>query len=216
MFYSVDWFRAKAGAMSRDEFRTHFPSAVLVTHRILGGRLKTMRREVAWPKKDANKKAITLMHIPPTVELDPNDFELMADRPFTDNFCLQIRKSDVEAPGETDPPGNPTRSIKVGRFASSDVVINDYTVSKRHAWFLIDPIRDHYWVSDVGSTNGTRVDNVRLLAGKRAFIRSRQLVTFGRMVFTFYTCADFYDHLLMHSGRTVEAEVVSRRQQGDG
>lgn len=45
--------------------------------------------------------------------------------------------------------------IDCGRTPNNDVVIDDSTVSKLHAWFRLEG--DHFVVYDAGSRNGTRV-----------------------------------------------------------
>lgn len=48
----------------------------------------------------------------------------------------------------------------VGRDSGNDVVIADYEVSRRHARLLYK--EDHYFIEDLGSTNGTFVNGFRL------------------------------------------------------
>jgi hypothetical protein len=60
-------------------------------------------------------------------------------------------------------------AFTIGRAAQNDVSIDgDEFASARHA--RIEPRRDGVWVSDVGSTNGTHVNGVRI-------DRPRKLVT---------------------------------------
>ncbi|HZV02297.1 MAG TPA: FHA domain-containing protein, partial [Planctomycetota bacterium] len=46
--------------------------------------------------------------------------------------------------------------VAVGRAENSDIVVDDPDVSKRH--LVLDRRNGRWWVEDVGSTNGTRVD----------------------------------------------------------
>ena len=56
--------------------------------------------------------------------------------------------------------------LSVGRAAGNDVTIpRDEYASSRHARF--EPRRDGVWVEDVGSTNGTYVNGVRLTRERR-------------------------------------------------
>src|SRR3954451_24093090 len=56
--------------------------------------------------------------------------------------------------------------ISVGRAANNDVAIDgDEYASARHARF--EPRRDGVWVEDVGSTNGTYVNGIRVTRGRR-------------------------------------------------
>jgi pSer/pThr/pTyr-binding forkhead associated (FHA) protein len=57
-------------------------------------------------------------------------------------------------------------ALTVGRGAQNDLTLgNDDFASARHARF--DPRRDGVWVSDVGSTNGTFVNGVRVAKPRR-------------------------------------------------
>ncbi len=56
--------------------------------------------------------------------------------------------------------------ISVGRAANNDVAIDgDEYASARHARF--EPRRDGVWVEDIGSTNGTYVNGIRVTRGRR-------------------------------------------------
>src|SRR5438552_2872810 len=70
--------------------------------------------------------------------------------------------------------------IVVGRDPASDVELPDDSVSRRHA--MIEPTDDGYVVSDLGSANGTyvnetRIDSRRLGSGDR--------IRFGNHIFKF-------------------------------
>jgi hypothetical protein len=56
--------------------------------------------------------------------------------------------------------------LTIGRGPLNDLQLgNDDFVSGRHA--LLDPRRDGVWVEDLGSTNGTFVNGVRLASSRR-------------------------------------------------
>jgi hypothetical protein len=52
--------------------------------------------------------------------------------------------------------------VSVGRMVGADIVIPDDSISRLHAWFRVEAGNVH--VTDVGSSNGTRVGGVRLAA----------------------------------------------------
>jgi hypothetical protein len=59
-----------------------------------------------------------------------------------------------------------THPLTIGRAANNDVPLaTDEYASSRHA--RIEPRRDGVWVSDVGSTNGTFVNGIRLTRERR-------------------------------------------------
>ena len=64
------------------------------------------------------------------------------------------------------------RAITIGRGAQNDVSLDgDEFASARHARF--EPRRDGVWLEDVGSTNGTYVNGVRLDAARGGCRRRR-------------------------------------------
>lgn len=96
-------------------------------------------------------------------------------------------------------PTSPKKSpIKLGRSTSADVVVNDYTVSKEHAWFAAMYFPDRaprYLFMDRGSTNGTFVGGVKVPANSRMEVKSGDKVVVGRMAFVFLNPQDFYKYL---------------------
>jgi pSer/pThr/pTyr-binding forkhead associated (FHA) protein len=51
------------------------------------------------------------------------------------------------------------RRVTAGRGSGCDLVVRDTTVSREHAAFVLRG--DTWWVLDLGSTNGTRVNGLR-------------------------------------------------------
>src|SRR5260370_3394578 len=52
----------------------------------------------------------------------------------------------------------------MGSAPSNDLIIEDATVSRSHARFTRAAARDEYQITDLGSTNGTYVNERRLLS----------------------------------------------------
>ena len=72
---------------------------------------------------------------------------------------LVVLKSSALAEGEEHPLDS--TPLTIGRGSDNDLSLDgDDFASARHARF--DPRRDGVWVEDVGSTNGTYVNGVRL------------------------------------------------------
>lgn len=68
---------------------------------------------------------------------------------------------------------------KVGRHPDSDIFLDDITVSRRHAEFMIR--KDEYFVVDAGSLNGTyvnkqRIDQAKLVTGDEVQIGKYKLI----------------------------------------
>jgi putative nucleotidyltransferase with HDIG domain len=68
--------------------------------------------------------------------------------------------------------------LRVGRLASLEVVLDDTSVSRRHAEIQKTP--DGWYVRDLDSTNGTYVNGVRIGPMKH-LLRSRDILQFGKV-----------------------------------
>ena len=83
--------------------------------------------------------------------------------------------------------------ITCGRTANNDVVIDDVTVSRFHAFFRQ---KDNQWaVADSGSKNGTTLDGQRLEPRRERPIDSGMVVKLGDVATTFHSAASLYDLL---------------------
>jgi pSer/pThr/pTyr-binding forkhead associated (FHA) protein len=69
--------------------------------------------------------------------------------------------------------------IYLGRDITSDIVLNDPEVSRKHTRLLLQP-NGGYLVEDLGSTNGTFVNGQRLLGPH--LLREGELVMFGENI----------------------------------
>jgi hypothetical protein len=85
--------------------------------------------------------------------------------------------------------------LMVGRLPDCDLVIEDPSVSKRHAVLRWDKVMRRCTVSDSGSTNGTTV-NGSMLAGPELQLKDGDLVTFGSVPFCFLLTDSLYVRLL--------------------
>ncbi|NDE59455.1 MAG: FHA domain-containing protein, partial [Acidimicrobiia bacterium] len=65
--------------------------------------------------------------------------------------------------------------LVVGRLAENDIVFDDSNVSRRHA--RIAPSTNGWVVTDLGSTNGTKVNGV-VIGGERS-LRDGDIITVG-------------------------------------
>lgn len=84
--------------------------------------------------------------------------------------------------------------ITVGRTANNDVVLNDITVSRFHAYFKK---RGEDWVvCDAGSKNGTQVNGRRLDARKERKIENGTTVRIGDIETMFHLRDDLFEIML--------------------
>ncbi|HUH03381.1 MAG TPA: FHA domain-containing protein [Kofleriaceae bacterium] len=83
--------------------------------------------------------------------------------------------------------------ITVGRTPNNDVVIDEVTVSRFHAFFRP---RDHGWIiCDSGSKNGTRLDGERMDARREKAVTSGSRVQLGDVQTVFYTADNLFEIL---------------------
>jgi hypothetical protein len=96
-------------------------------------------------------------------------------------------------PGETNPRAN--ARIFLGRAPNNDLVVPHPTVSKLHAYFARD--QDKWWLVDVGSSNGTKMNGLRAPTRARVSLHDGDLLLFGRCAFTFLSARRLFE-LLTH------------------
>lgn len=74
-----------------------------------------------------------------------------------------------------------SESMSIGRKSSNDIQLNDLTVSGRHS--LITTLRDHTYIEDLGSTNGTILNGKRII---KALLQQCDIIQIGTHIFTYY------------------------------
>ena len=79
-------------------------------------------------------------------------------------------------------PATPRGAYYIGRINGNDMIMPDYAISKRHA--IIDVENGTYYLRDAGSTNGTKINGLRL-AKKRVQLKDKDVIGFARYEFTF-------------------------------
>jgi len=83
-------------------------------------------------------------------------------------------------------------NLVIGRSSTCDVVINDYSVSKTHARITHDDRLKRTMVTDLGSRNGTFMDEHRLEEGRPSLIRSGDEIRLGRLNFVYLEPSELY------------------------
>jgi hypothetical protein len=99
----------------------------------------------------------------------------------------------------------PANMICLGRAANNDIVVANKTVSKLHTYFVAPEEAGSYEIVDANSTNGTLVNNKRLVAYKNKSLFNRDNIQFGPSIqMAYLTSEGFYDLLqqLHRSGIT--------------
>lgn len=91
--------------------------------------------------------------------------------------------------GKYSPPG----PISVGRTNDNDIAIAESSISKRHCLVGITP--GEMKITDLGSTNGTIVNGVKLEAKKAHPLCGGEALVFGRFALVIYRPTAFMDYL---------------------
>jgi pSer/pThr/pTyr-binding forkhead associated (FHA) protein len=88
--------------------------------------------------------------------------------------------------------------VSIGRTADNDLAIPEYTISTHHC--LLALVDGEYRLTDMGATNGTRVDNVPLVPRKPCRLKGGETIVMGRFGMLFLLPRGFAEYL---DGRTI-------------
>lgn len=174
-----------ATSLTLDEYVNRHPYAVLIARKMMGGLIQHKKTRATGKTKAMQWS--TMLHMEPVKQeetLDPCESGMMKTRTLKPQRVFPIQKV-------SDEPG----SIRIGRGAKCDVVINDYTVSKHHAEFVWDAGTRHHFLVDKGSTNGTSVGTRELSVDERCSLKSGYWLVFGRVVCQYLTAEAVYAEL---------------------
>jgi hypothetical protein len=84
-------------------------------------------------------------------------------------------------------------AITIGRAGRIDILIPHISISRKHACILFDKKNSQYFVMDVGSANGSFLNNEALMPHEPMVLTSGATVLFGRHVLcTFLLPQDMY------------------------
>lgn len=85
---------------------------------------------------------------------------------------------------------------KIGRFGSCDIVINDVTVSKLHAEIEASGGQGSTWLSDLNSSNKTKLNNLTLQVARSYELKDGSVIEFGRVRATYRTYCPTDDSMI--------------------
>jgi pSer/pThr/pTyr-binding forkhead associated (FHA) protein len=91
------------------------------------------------------------------------------------------------------------RGITVGRTGNNDVVLDDGTVSRFHAWFQREP-DGRLYLADAGSKNGSFLAGVRMPPRRPAPLTDGCRLRFGQVEVSFYLPDGFLKLLARRHG----------------
>ncbi|WP_020470331.1 HD domain-containing phosphohydrolase [Zavarzinella formosa] len=125
-------------------------------------------------------------------------------------MMIRLRGISGEVKGKTWESVN---VMHVGRIGTMEIVLDDTSVSRRHADLRL--AETGWWVKDLGSTNGTYVNGIRLGAAERQ-IHPRDIVQFGKVAMMVEMSENGPAEPLSSSSDQiiVEGELASSWQEG--
>jgi NADPH-dependent 2,4-dienoyl-CoA reductase/sulfur reductase-like enzyme/pSer/pThr/pTyr-binding forkhead associated (FHA) protein len=104
--------------------------------------------------------------------------------PHRDAFLVPAAPGDSGAPGNAgEVKLNQEQAMTVGRQAGVFLLIDHASVSRRHAEITYE--NGHYVLRDLGSSNGTFVNETRLETGTSRVLESGQRLRFGHISYQF-------------------------------
>jgi len=132
----------------------------------------------------------------PDIAMGTQTLTIEEDYPEEPDHTLPYGK---EMPSETDLEVYPLAKkagasfqdrITIGRTSNNDVVLNDTSVSRLHAYIRRDG--QGWIVADAGSKNGSWLRGTQLDARREIALPSRAVIKLGEVELTFYTAADLF------------------------
>ena len=75
-----------------------------------------------------------------------------------------------------------TKNLRLGRIEGNDIVLPDSSVSSKHA--LLEVKTEGIYLTDLGSTNGTTINNHRIQTNTKIMLHPGDQVAFGASVFS--------------------------------
>ncbi len=160
--------------LGREEFLASSAPAVLVRYRSAKG--------------DAESGATTL-----TIDQDEGQETIEETMPHGKDLGIR-EEADLEVYPLTKKPGAsfPDR-ITIGRTPNNDIVVNDHSVSRFHAYVRHDG--KTWLVADAGSKNGSWLDKSTLEPRKERKLGARCVLRIGDVDLRFLLAADLFTAL---------------------
>ena len=161
--------------LGRDEFLAVAAPAVLVRHR---------------PPDPEN---ISRAAAAAALALDQDLRETVDGRMRHGKFTAEATEMEVYPLAKKPGASFPDR-ITIGRTANNDVVVNEHSVSRLHAYVRQ---AEGWVVADAGSKNGSWLNDAELEARREAPLLPGAVLRLGDVDLTFYRSSDLFD---LHGG----------------
>lgn len=165
---SVEYLREVAAAFEVSEFIDYLKRPVLAGSAIHEGMLSSQ----ASPTQP-RKRQKTLMFIPAR--------KMIAEAKIAVE-SLPLQQSLYPLVKGSESTSKDPNTFSIGREPGSDMVVPDFSISKEHA--VIEIVGEQYFLSDLRSSNGTRI-NRNPDKIKKVELKDGDLISFSRFEFSF-------------------------------
>jgi FHA domain len=91
------------------------------------------------------------------------------------------------------PRDSPKGPITIGRTSENDVVIPEYSVSRKHCFIAV--VAGGYRITDWGSANGTIVNEIDIGKMTPCALHGGEIITLGRLMLLFLPTRQFAEHI---------------------
>lgn len=139
-------------------------------------------------KLAANSNPYTLPVIPSAAFLAPllpirTAHMLVAGNDIDDASTMMLNSQDPDmtaAPEHTHTPISQTEALTIGRESASKLIINHQSISRHHA--AITCANGAYFLRDMGSRNGTFINDTRLDPDRDYLLKPRDYIRIGNLI----------------------------------
>jgi pSer/pThr/pTyr-binding forkhead associated (FHA) protein len=94
--------------------------------------------------------------------------------------------------------------VSIGRTSDNDLAIPEYTISTRHC--ILAVVDGQYRLTDLGATNGTMVNDVKLAPRKPHVLSGGDTLRMGRFTLLFHLPRGFGEYLRARTQPSPEIE----------
>lgn len=136
-----------------------------------------MRQLVLKPEQPLVQVPVLLWEAPPSQSSSDEDWA-----PTDAGFKTRPTASDPlvfpveKVPGRANPFA---MGVTVGRVETNDIIVDDGSVSRFHAWLQFEARTKAWWLCDAESKNGTFLAAQRLTANQKVSIVDGSIIKFG-------------------------------------
>jgi hypothetical protein len=139
----------------------------------------------------------------PVFVYEPNQNESLDGEDEDDDFQFRTRSGITSnTVGGGEPLAIPIEKIKsngfmqkitLGRTSNNDIILDDASVSRFHAW--VEEVSGVFYYADAGSRNGSLVDGKRIEAKVKIQLKNGTKLRVGSVELIFYVPDEFFKML---------------------